>query len=121
KIVVRANGIISMVVVTILVREQPIIGLLHELIVAHVVETWLCQQEDRGLGTNKIYTVHGVEPSYTNWLPGEPNDSGGIEDCVELVYKSRFWKNGGDVGGQWNDLPCNGYPRHFVCQMSSQS
>ncbi|CAB4044916.1 mannan-binding lectin [Paramuricea clavata] len=73
-----------------------------------------------GLETNKFYTVRGVEASYTNWLAGEPNNSGAKEDCVELVYKSPFWKNGGDVGGQWNDLPCKGYPRHYVCETSFQ-
>ena len=78
-------------------------------------------REDKGLQTNKFYTVRGVEPSYTNWLTGEPNDSGGNEDCVEMVFKSPFLKNGSEGGGKWNDLPCNGFPRHFVCQMSSQS
>jgi hypothetical protein len=68
-----------------------------------------------GLGTNKFYTVRGVEPTYTNWFPAQPSDSGGNEDCAEMI--PAHWKYGGDVGGQWNDLPCH-YPRHYVCQMS---
>jgi hypothetical protein len=37
----------------------------------------------------------GTEPEYVNWNPGEPNDWGGNEDCVQLIT----W-------AQWNDLDC---------------
>ena len=60
-----------------------------------------------GLGNNKFYTVGGFVPSYTNWNTNEPNNSGGHEDCVDI------WP-----GGHWNDLPCQGYPRHYICQIS---
>jgi hypothetical protein len=39
------------------------------------------------------------------WNPGEPNDSGGNEDCVEV---------GGMTGG-WNDLACN-QTRRALCE-----
>ncbi|CAB4002646.1 Hypothetical predicted protein [Paramuricea clavata] len=72
-----------------------------------------------GLGTNTFYTVRGVEPTYTNWYPGQPSDSGGNEDCGEMLPAHST--SGGDVGGQWNDLPCNDrFPRHYVCQTSFQ-
>jgi hypothetical protein len=32
---------------------------------------------------------------YVSWPAGEPNDSGGREDCVEFF-----------PGGEWNDLSC---------------
>lgn len=38
-----------------------------------------------------------VPGAYANWGTGEPNDSGGNEDCAQFL-------SGGS--GQWNDLPC---------------
>lgn len=40
-----------------------------------------------------------VSGRYTNWNTGEPNDSGGNEDCGQFLA-------GGT--GKWNDLPCSG-------------
>ena len=34
---------------------------------------------------DKFITVSGAGVSYTNWNPNEPNNSGGIEDCVQLL------------------------------------
>jgi len=50
-----------------------------------------------GLGAN----VDGqpVDGLFSNWASGEPNDSGGDEDCAQF-YSS---------GSGWNDLPCS-YP-----------
>lgn len=39
--------------------------------------------------------VTGEPVSYTNWLPGSPNNQGGTEDYTEFVF---------EMGGQWNDL-----------------
>ena len=39
------------------------------------------------------------------WNPNEPNDSGGIEDCVEA----------GGAGGGWNDIACS-QTRRALCE-----
>jgi len=51
--------------------------------------------------------VDGSPVGYTNWEPGEPNDTGG-EDCGQL---NRFYPS-----DTWNDEPCDqGLP--FVCEI----
>ena len=52
---------------------------------------------------NFTYDSDGQKISYKNWFPNEPNNIGSGEDCVEIM------------GGNWNDLPCNG-KRSFVCE-----
>lgn len=37
----------------------------------------------------------GRRPTYLHWIPGEPNNYGGNEDCAEMKYS-----------GQWNDIKC---------------
>ncbi|XP_019622322.1 PREDICTED: ZP domain-containing protein-like [Branchiostoma belcheri] len=44
---------------------------------------------------------------YANWAPGEPNDSGGAEDCA-LVFGSTH---------TWNDGPCTVSTVAFICQL----
>ena len=44
---------------------------------------------------------------YLHWAVGEPNDSGGVEDCGQL---NRF-----GPGNGWNDEPCD-QALPFVCQ-----
>jgi len=41
---------------------------------------------------------------YTHWLPNQPNNYGGNEDCV-LMYKS----------GGWEDIGCN-EPNYYICE-----
>lgn len=43
----------------------------------------------------------GEPVTYLNWAPGEPNDSGGVEDMAELFA-------GGTLSGMWNDQDSNG-------------
>ncbi len=46
----------------------------------------------------------GQVPSWWNWAEGEPNDSGGVEDCGGLYADT----------GLWNDFNCD-TPRGFWC------
>jgi hypothetical protein len=51
-------------------------------------------------------TVNGQSQTYFNWAYGEPNNSGGSENCA-LKWGS---------SGEWNDTPCTGYIRPFVVE-----
>ena len=48
--------------------------------------------------------VDGQPLTYSHWAEGEPNDTGGIEDCAHL------WTD-----GTWNDRPCDDL-LGFVCE-----
>ncbi len=53
--------------------------------------------------------VNGEPWSYEAWSPGEPNDSSGTEECLELAASG---------SGGWNDIWCtfNSYGQHYVCE-----
>ncbi|XP_042855634.1 mannose-binding protein C-like [Penaeus japonicus] len=42
---------------------------------------------------------------YANWIPGQPDNGGGNEDCAEI-----------NSNAEWNDLPC-GSSRSYACQI----
>jgi hypothetical protein len=52
--------------------------------------------------------VNGKSVTTSSWNEGEPNDSGGVEDCVGLFTS-------GEAAGTWNDFDC-GSERAFVCE-----
>ncbi|XP_065197763.1 adhesion G protein-coupled receptor E1-like [Sycon ciliatum] len=46
--------------------------------------------------------------TYTNWLPGQPDDHSGIEDCIGIYYTLRRTY-------EWNDFICHGYSLKVLC------
>jgi hypothetical protein len=51
--------------------------------------------------------VDGTPLDFVSWAGGEPNDSGGVEDCGHLAS----W-----AGGLWNDIPCD-QTLAYVCKL----
>ena len=56
--------------------------------------------------------VDGSSLTYTSWYSGEPNNSGGSEDCAEMFSTSLGWK--------WNDAPCTTSYR-YICETNGRS
>ncbi|XP_073701318.1 uncharacterized protein [Garra rufa] len=57
----------------------------------------------RVIGTNQFKWLDRMLWSYNNWNLGEPNNAGGMENCVETWYNLAF-----------NDVPCD-IPKPFIC------
>ena len=63
---------------------------------------WIGYSDQETEGTFEWFS--GSSSTYTMWNPGEPNNSGGAEDCTEV-----------NDSGRWNDNRCGAsYP--FVCE-----
>lgn len=63
------------------------------------IDAWLGASDSAGSFTWQAGPEKGQSLSYTNWLPGEPNDFGGKEEFLSM--KS---------GGGWNDVGSTGSP-----------
>ncbi|XP_067410774.1 mannose-binding protein-like [Emydura macquarii macquarii] len=77
---------------------------MQQIIVAH-------HKKAAYIGINDIETegtftyLSGEAIGYSNWAPGEPNNSGEIENCVEMY-----------IDGSWNDKSCD-ERRLIICEM----
>lgn len=67
------------------------------------------------VGGRKVNTVWqwmtSLYPSYaatyTYWAPGEPNDTAGKEECLEMYHYQHDFR--------WNDIPCNDN-QPYICE-----
>lgn len=75
---------------------------IQQLITAHSKAAFLSMTD---VGTEGRFTYPtGEALVYSNWAPGEPNNNGGAENCVEIF-----------TNGQWNDKAC-GEQRLVICE-----
>ncbi len=70
---------------------------------------------------DKFITVSGTDVSYTNWYPGEPNNGGGNEDCVQMVSIVYWNTKYGAAAGRWNDASCTASRSNYVCELNFKS
>jgi len=59
------------------------------------------------------WTATGQQFQYTNWCKGQPDNSGGFEDCVHIHHTNKI--------SCWNDFGCKsntiwGLPLYFICE-----
>uniref|UniRef100_A0A8C6W1R9 Pulmonary surfactant-associated protein D n=1 Tax=Nannospalax galili TaxID=1026970 RepID=A0A8C6W1R9_NANGA len=75
---------------------------LQQLVTIHNKAAFLSMTD---VNTEGKFTYPTGEPlAYSNWAPGEPNNNGGAENCVEIF-----------TNGQWNDKAC-GEQRLVICE-----
>ncbi|XP_035882641.1 pulmonary surfactant-associated protein D isoform X4 [Phyllostomus discolor] len=75
---------------------------LQQLVAAQNKAAFLSMTDSQTEG--KFTYPTGESLVYSNWAPGEPNNSGGEEDCVEIFDN-----------GKWNDKSC-GEKRLVICE-----
>ncbi len=68
-------------------------------------EQWIGFTDENSEGV--FAWVNSQPVTYTNWGPGEPNNSGGIEDYTHLT-----------TSGTWNDVS-GGAPRFYTCEFDN--
>ncbi|XP_025096399.1 low affinity immunoglobulin epsilon Fc receptor-like [Pomacea canaliculata] len=64
-----------------------------------------CGLQDLAEDGHFVWTSSLEKPDYINWVPDQPDEDGGNEDCVEVLNN-----------GQWNDEQCVDYRSYPLCE-----
>ena len=69
--------------------------------VSSLTGAWIGLQ--RNVSDSNFYWIDGtlLREEDSKWKPGQPDNSGGIENCVHV-----FGSASGGEKGMWNDFPC---------------
>lgn len=74
----------------------------------HYTRTWV--GGIKYLDTKRFVWLDGSHWSYADWLSGEPNDTSGVENCLEVLALGN---------GKFNDFTC-WEPQPFICSYTYQ-
>ena len=58
------------------------------------------------------YLSSGTEPTFSNWVTGQPDDHKDGEDCVHFWFDSKRWRKS---VGLWNDVSCD-HQYTYICE-----
>jgi Lectin C-type domain len=76
-----------------------------EKIVQGLDRQWWIGLSDQ-LTEGKYDWIDSTPVNFSKWRPGEPNNFGGNEDCVEFIQSG--------TGITWNDLPCTNIRSNYL-------
>ncbi|XP_030762155.1 C-type lectin 37Db-like [Sitophilus oryzae] len=73
---------------------------------------WLSGTRSSRGGNNFVWLGTGKQMTYKNFAPGQPDNAGNNEDCVELWY-------GSNLKFYWNDIGCY-HNLRYICQKTQK-
>lgn len=76
------------------------------------IQLWLGLRKEKAQSPFQWLDGSSLYGSYTNWSPGEPNDSTGRELCTEMLVSGQYGSH------KWNDVRCDtaNYRTITVCE-----
>ncbi|CAH1959821.1 unnamed protein product [Acanthoscelides obtectus] len=74
-----------------------------------VTENMVFWTSGKKFGNSWRWESTGRPAHYTNWAKGEPNNSGGNETCIEVLFNSALKTL------EWNDKNCEAV-NYFICE-----
>ncbi|KAL9703969.1 hypothetical protein quinque_007487 [Culex quinquefasciatus] len=74
---------------------------------------WWIAGTELGKTGSYVWITDNKPIEYTNFLPNEPNNIGGVEHCLEVG-------SGGIGSTQWNDYNCDNKLR-YICELDARA